>query len=68
MSNPASSKCGNLTDNGYVSTQPRQDTNYTTLNPSGKRESLMLNANACLTCGHVELTVDPNQLRNIVKS
>ncbi len=68
MSNPVCSKCGNPTDNGYVSVHPQQDTSYTTLNPSGKHDTIMLKAVACLTCGNVDLNVDPNQLRSIAKS
>lgn len=58
--------CGGQLDNGYVSAAPREDTNYTTLNPSGKYDATMLMATACLSCGHVELSVDPENLRKLV--
>lgn len=66
MSNPVCSQCGGETDNGYIATHGRESVDFITLNPATNHDSVSMNAYACLSCGNVDICVDPEHLRKIV--
>ncbi len=59
--------CNGAMDNGYVAAHGRNVVDYTTLNPSGKQETVTMDAYACFQCGYVAHFVDPTRLQNTAR-
>ena len=66
MSDHKCSKCGGETDNGYIAARERNTVDYTTLNPATQSETITTEAYACLSCGNIELSVNPEHLRKLI--